>query len=467
MAEKRRVIRLEGPRYARVRYGRATLTIARCGILSMGDLGKSIHAYQREELSAEEVCAAFVRRRVREHSPSFDWETADPQRLLRLVAEASEEPKFAATDAGSVADELARAADAELKQLKEALQGIAVPVIKKLSDLFDSKKYSPIGKLQADAAAKAKLFDLTGSSRLLQQMKASLPDLSKSGFAGGSVRNQHLKQIGEITRANAQIPKLTDLGITSKVLDPDWFKAAGWMRTLPDPAPFLRRLQEATAGIVEQFKAALPANWRELEPEEVEQAVELMKTEGWGLAWVPREEILRLLLAAVTHEERCAVLIEHREQIIEDVEQALGKVEREDMLYLAGAGEKAIAGYRDGYPELAQTYAAAAIGEVIHGPLGWEGFTEVRQAFKDKDPMHGVQYAYFPFFAMGHALMRVLDRFEKAGAGFNRALTVHRIGSPHTEANLLMVLMLFAGLVLEVEWLLNRHDVDQLDEEAV
>jgi hypothetical protein len=30
-----------------------------------------------------------------------------------------------------------------------------------------------------------------------------------------------------------------------------------------------------------------------------------------------------------------------------------------------------------------------------------------------------------------------------------------------------MVLMLFAGLVLEVEWLLNRHDVDQLDEEAV
>lgn len=78
--------------------------------------------------------------------------------------------------------------------------------------------------------------------------------------------------------------------------------------------------------------------------------------------------------------------------------------------------------------------------------------------FRNKDPLHDVGYAVFPFYAVGHALARTLDRFKDAGEGFNRNLTQHRIGMPHTEPNLLMVLLLLAGLLREVERLLNRHD---------
>lgn len=90
--------------------------------------------------------------------------------------------------------------------------------------------------------------------------------------------------------------------------------------------------------------------------------------------------------------------------------------------------------------------------------MGWESFGEVKRNFRGKDPLHDVGYQDFPLFAVGHALARTLDRFKDAGDGFNRNLTQHRIGSPHNEPNLLMVILLLGGLVREVERVLNRHE---------
>jgi hypothetical protein len=70
------------------------LTVAQRGGIMMSELGEAVAAYERGKLTAEELGERFVRIRVREHSPSFSWDEADPARVLELVVGASEEPRF-------------------------------------------------------------------------------------------------------------------------------------------------------------------------------------------------------------------------------------------------------------------------------------------------------------------------------------------------------------------------------------
>jgi hypothetical protein len=80
------------------RYGRATLTIRRWGGLDelLGDspLADRVNAFRAGEIAADDVAWAFVRARVKAHSPSFEWKTADLGKLIALVTDCSEEPKL-------------------------------------------------------------------------------------------------------------------------------------------------------------------------------------------------------------------------------------------------------------------------------------------------------------------------------------------------------------------------------------
>ncbi|GIK83207.1 MAG: hypothetical protein BroJett024_43120 [Alphaproteobacteria bacterium] len=92
MPEERRVIKIPEVRTTRFRYGRATLTIARSGNFLGGKLRSDIDAFERDELSAPELCAALVRDRIRRYWPSFSFDEADPLRLLALVTESPKTP---------------------------------------------------------------------------------------------------------------------------------------------------------------------------------------------------------------------------------------------------------------------------------------------------------------------------------------------------------------------------------------
>ncbi len=124
------------------------------------------------------------------------------------------------------------------------------------------------------------------------------------------------------------------------------------------------------------------------------------------------------LIAADGHEARCEILIKHREEVVADVEQVLDDVERSDLEAIVAAVFEAIETYRAGHPAPAQTYASAVLGEILHSTLGYEVFGEAQREFREKDPLHDVGYSIFPFYAVGHALARTLDRFKDAGEGF-------------------------------------------------
>jgi len=464
MAEKRRVLRLVGPPATRVRYGRATLAIAQKGGIVMSELGDAVADYKTGELAAEELCERFVRMRVKKHSPTFSWDEADPARVLKLVVEASQEPRFESAQAEHVANRLVAAAAEEreapqesAEQLRGALRAnypkiTDLPGIRRMPWLQDSLK-----RLHEAGDLRKKL----GLDRIHPQLDAM------RGFRGiTGIDKETLRGFRGIAGFDEnELRRISGLA-GFKAIDPKLFETAGWLRKLPDPAPWLRQFQQQIGPTLKALKLDLPANWRGLTSEETKNTVDLMKSEGLNLAWAPRPEILRQLIAADGHEARCEVLLERRDEIVVDVEQVLSEVERSDLQPIVAAGLEAIKTYRDGHPAPAQTYAAAVIGEIIHGPLGYEAFGEVKRDFGKTDPLHDVGYTDFPFYAVGRALARTLDRFKDAGDGFNRNLTQHRIGPPHTEPNLLMVLLLLAGLLAEVERVLDRHDAREEPEAA-
>jgi hypothetical protein len=104
------------------RYGRATLTIRRWGGYSGfsrdAKLSKEIAAFRVGDATAEAVAWAFVRARVKSHSPTFSWKGADLGRLIKLVTDCSESPHFEAQTAEELAAELVKKQDEEYEQMK-------------------------------------------------------------------------------------------------------------------------------------------------------------------------------------------------------------------------------------------------------------------------------------------------------------------------------------------------------------
>lgn len=211
------------------------------------------------------------------------------------------------------------------------------------------------------------------------------------------------------------------------------------------------------------FERSLPANWRELDPAEVDRAAGLMGDTGLCLAWVPRAELIRALLAAPDHKARCQILVANTNEILADVETVLLEVESEELAPIADAAEEAIRSARAGAPGPAQSHVASALGHVAHGYFGYENFGPVRERFTDVDPINDVGIAEFSFYAIGQAWVISIASFKQAGDGFNRNLTAHYVGAPHySDAKLLAGLMLLAGLARELQRREHRREARQL-----
>lgn len=90
------LLELRANRKAKVRYGRATLTVERTDGVLMSALSDLLSAHRKDEASAEEVAWAFIKERTVEHSPTFRWDGIDLLKLLPRVTAVSREPAIKA-----------------------------------------------------------------------------------------------------------------------------------------------------------------------------------------------------------------------------------------------------------------------------------------------------------------------------------------------------------------------------------
>jgi hypothetical protein len=118
MEEEHPVTHLQAARTIKVRYGRARLTVKRWGDVRGGEVGEAVSAFARGEMDAKRLAWTFVRDRVQAASPSFDWGTADLDRVVKLVVAESAEPRLTSADPEALAAELLASAetDASLRE---------------------------------------------------------------------------------------------------------------------------------------------------------------------------------------------------------------------------------------------------------------------------------------------------------------------------------------------------------------
>jgi hypothetical protein len=449
---------LEG-RERSVRYGRARLTIFRFGGLTNGGLGRAIQAFENGEVDAEALAWSFVRHRVDSHTPSFRWDDVDLSLLLDRVTGVSTDPNFESSTPEDVAEVLVEGAKAE-REARERMRESSERLVRGMSDrlglgagmrpIFDSMQHA----LGARYAADLKFQGILGVNAKLARPAFGIQ--SPGIFKASEIVQKHFgARYGEGKfdflglGGKSAFDQLVPKGLTAelfglrrpmypKMLDPAVFDvkfdaAAGLEKRfgLADfsavtaisktlkyngEPPWLRGVGEQLARFnkdwIERLKRSYPANWRDLTREEIDQAVKLMVDPGLALAWVPRAEILRELLAAEDDEARTAVLEARSDDIVTDVERVFDEVTVPELAMTIDYARKAVAAHKDGHTEAALALAAATLSNIVHGYMGETNFGPIRETFADVDPENDVGMEDFALYMVGKVWVKVNVRFE-------------------------------------------------------
>jgi hypothetical protein len=481
-----------------VRHGRSRLTISRSGEMSEGDLGPAIKRYEKREIEAEDLAWAFVRTRVIKHTPSFNWDEAELPLLLDRVVGVSTEPTFESStpdDVVKVLVDKARADREARERMRKSNEGLArdisdrfgfggglrpiVPSVKnilsarlttelKIQDILGTRSKPTVSMLgvqrpamlEASEIARNHLGSGLGAGRfdiLGKGGKTKFDELLPKGIAAElfGFRRPPYPKMFDTAAFSLRLGEIVGLDKGRGLSD--FSAATAFSKTLRHDSGLFgfRGVGDQLARInrdwIERLKESYPPNWRELDRDELDSAVELMLDDGPSLAWVPRLEILREILAAHDEAARAKALLVRSVEILEDIESVLGEVVSPDLAPVVQAASEAIGAHRDGYTKPGLALASVLVSDIAHNYFGYRGFGPVRTEFRDVDTRE-VDIREYSYQVLGKVWVRFFDRFEgKPDVGFNRNRTLHTLGSHYSEVRLLEVLMFLAGLCRELQ----------------
>jgi hypothetical protein len=187
-----------------------------------------------------------------------------------------------------------------------------------------------------------------------------------------------------------------------------------WARSISEalqPAftRWLETVQPALTSLREWAKEQLPPNWdgAEVKYDKIE---EILFTDGIPLVWVPRAEIISKVMSCETRDDRIAVLMECRDDVRADCLDCLSPIDSSDLSEWVLLARKAIAAWRDGHDEAAQTLATCVTeavvasriagsykGAVKQATLDWENLTFNRLKFAAAQaPIVGFYTEWYP-----------------------------------------------------------------------
>ncbi|MFI8787943.1 hypothetical protein [Streptomyces sp. NPDC055105] len=125
------------------------------------------------------------------------------------------------------------------------------------------------------------------------------------------------------------------------------------------------------------FREWLPDNLRDVDAGLWMWLLRISAKDGTCLAWAPRAEIVAELLALRRSEDRQRCMMEHRPEVVEDVETSLKKVDHPDLLDLRELTLQAAACISDGHDAPAQALLANVLDTVMRA----HGHTWLRSYF--------------------------------------------------------------------------------------
>lgn len=271
MAKKRRIIDLDKLRAtSKVRYGRANLTVELWVSVHGTHIEQALKAHRQEKASAEDVAWAFVKEQVAGHTPSFNWDDVDLDRLLPRVIAVAKVPKLKAKSADELVPELEEIEVKERERwekLSETIRTSVLPTFPKIAPTIPKdvlKAMTPaIPKLPISEAAHIQLMQT--NKRIAETVKAN-PNLQ-----GPMIRDPEvlkglrldMERISKMVR-----PQVPPIGIDFERLNQlTGFRPGGeWFESLKQLAEAARE-----AGATDAAGAAeATLNESELEPFEID-----------------------------------------------------------------------------------------------------------------------------------------------------------------------------------------------------
>jgi len=211
----------------------------------------------------------------------------------------------------------------------------------------------------------------------------------------------------------------------------------------------------------EAWQQAMPPNWRELEPSDIDQVLAVMDETGWCLVWCPRTRIIRDLMDAENAKARAQVLLASKGAVLEDMDYCLAGMNHPESSEYRRAATLAIRAFDAGHVEAAQALAAADISAIINGGFGL--------TFKKAEPrFHGdpkkASIRAFREQAVFNTVSQSLQRFFADGgdpmpSSFSRHATIHAVSEvQYTEVNSLASLLLVVAFIKEADLLMEWAD---------
>lgn len=232
-----------------------------------------------------------------------------------------------------------------------------------------------------------------------------------------------------------------------------------------------KMLTDAVLPAAKMFQAigkAIPSNLKSFE--DLDDLLILTSEEGIPVAWVPRAEVLQLLVAAHDTPTRRQILIDHRDDILDDCLTALedGKASLEHhtadvsamCLELVGESDEAIRTLKAGFSRSAQSHAANIIESIAPYMAYFPSQTWDRSATLElaEENIDGETSVILYMHCL--ALRPLIPAFESwyASSGkpppdqFARHVTAHGVGHPEVfkEHYALIAVMLATSLTRQL-----------------
>lgn len=206
-------------------------------------------------------------------------------------------------------------------------------------------------------------------------------------------------------------------------------------------------------------------NWDELDFDEMETAMQLMRADdGVPLAWVPPSHIVKALVDADDHDARDAVLLAHSDEVIAASRDILKEVTLDRLQDASVMIDESWSAYGAGLFRPAQSGAASAVSEVVNEWLDdqFQGkeFRELKDRvdqYRTTEPDTWV-VTEIRMTAVLCSLSTAAQATKRGYPGFNRHAAAHGASSEYfTQANALRGLMLATGGARELQfWFSNE-----------
>ncbi|MGE0881343.1 MAG: hypothetical protein AB7L13_24420 [Acidimicrobiia bacterium] len=213
----------------------------------------------------------------------------------------------------------------------------------------------------------ARSIDFTG-------IATALKGIADTGAAAQAMAAQ--RQWAEALAQSIDFSALNSAVASSAALDSLARTNAAFVESLRKESELFSRLAERItfdlpaidmSGLLAALDRWIPVNLRSVAALDVVATVAL--EEGLPLSWVPRTEIVTLLIEAESAEDRAAILAHRRDDVLDDCEEAVTSIEHE----WAAQCRVAIGAMRAGFDGPAQSHASNIIDSIVLGFHGRNG----------------------------------------------------------------------------------------------